>query len=418
MPNKRRILFVDDEANLLAGLRRMLRSMRCVWDMRFAQCGPDALDMLAESPFDIIVTDMRMPGMDGAELLHQVMARYPQIIRIVLSGQADRESILGALGPIHQYLSKPCDADNLKATLQRACSLHSLLSSAQLRHIASNTEALPSRPDLIEALQHELQSPDASVERVAQIVSKDMGMSAKILQLVNSAFLGTSAHISGPAQAVRLLGLDTLNLLAFSGDVFVKFNPAIAPSPVLEALWEHSDTVAGYAGAIAQAEDLPERAVDYARMAGLLHDVGKLALATHVSADYAALLSSANGSAAGSLVSLEQQTYQATHAHLGGYLLGIWGLPTPVVEAVFSHHALESSSDAPMTPALAVFAANVLTNAHCQTPEFSAETCAARHFVDDTAWVYRLSMWREACLSTCSGRDEMMVSAVIEKELR
>ncbi len=402
MPAKRRILFVDDEVNLLAGLRRMLRSMRRVWDMRFAQCGPDALEMLAEAPFDIIVTDMRMPGMNGAELLHQVMARYPQVIRIVLSGQADRESILGALGPIHQYLSKPCDADNLKATLQRACSLRSLLAGARLRQIASSTQSLPSRPALVDALQQELQSPDVSVRRVGQIISKDMGMSAKILQLVNSAFLGTSSHISGPAQAVRLLGLDTLKILAFSGDVFTRFNPVGGGAPALEALWGHSDTVAAWAGAIAQAEGLAEREVNYARMAGLLHDVGKLALATSLSA---ALPAPANGAADRSPVGLEQQTFQATHAHLGGYLLGIWGLPTPVVEAVFSHHTLKASPDAPMTPALAVFAANALANDHC------------RYFINEVAWVARLSVWRQACLSINSGCDETMYSAVVGKEI-
>src|SRR5262245_37814840 len=99
----KKILFVDDEPNVLQGLERMLRSMRHEWEMQFAMSGPAALERLAEQTFDVIVSDMRMPGMTGAQLLTEVSQRHPHIVRIILSGQADQEDILRSVGPTHQY---------------------------------------------------------------------------------------------------------------------------------------------------------------------------------------------------------------------------------------------------------------------------------------------------------------------------
>src|ERR1017187_6368046 len=108
------LLFVDDEVRVLQGLQRQLYGMRNEWNMNFKEGGAKALDFMASAPVDVIVTDMMMPGMDGAQLLTEVMKRHPDTIRIVLSGHADREAILRLVGPAHQYLSKPCDAEELR----------------------------------------------------------------------------------------------------------------------------------------------------------------------------------------------------------------------------------------------------------------------------------------------------------------
>ena len=118
-----RVLFVDDEPRVLGGLRRMLRPMRHEWQMEFAQGGPEALDALAEQSFDVIISDMRMPGMDGGELLTEVMRRYPETVRIMLSGQSNKETVLRSVGPTHQYLAKPCDPELLKRVIARAYAL-------------------------------------------------------------------------------------------------------------------------------------------------------------------------------------------------------------------------------------------------------------------------------------------------------
>lgn len=116
---KIKILFVDDEPMVLQGLQRVLRPLRNEWETAFANSGQEALEKLSQEPFDVIVTDMRMPGMDGGQLLTRVKERYPHMVRIILSGQADKTMVMKSVKPAHQYLAKPCDDATLRASLQR-----------------------------------------------------------------------------------------------------------------------------------------------------------------------------------------------------------------------------------------------------------------------------------------------------------
>ena len=198
--------------------------MREEWEMAFVTSGPEALQLMEQQPFDIIVTDMRMPVMTGAELLEQVKCRFPQCFRIILSGQADQQTILRAVDPTHQYLAKPCDTTELKKRLTRALAVRGLLKNKELQGVVSRLQALPSLPSLFLEVTKELDSSEPSLPRIAHLVSEDMAMTAKILQLVNSAFFGLRCRISSPMQAVQMLGLDTLRALVLTTHVFYKFH--------------------------------------------------------------------------------------------------------------------------------------------------------------------------------------------------
>ena len=139
------LLFVDDEPRVLQGLERQLHGMRHEWQMSFAESGHKALQFMAANPVEVIVSDMMMPGMDGAELLTEVMKRHPSVIRIVLSGHTDRESTLRLVGPAHQYLSKPCNADELRGAIERAFVMRDLLANEKLKHLTNRTRFNQSR---------------------------------------------------------------------------------------------------------------------------------------------------------------------------------------------------------------------------------------------------------------------------------
>ncbi len=113
----KRVLLVDDEPLALNALRRLLRADQHTWDMRFATSGESALEELANGPADVVVTDMRMPGMDGAQLLEKVRDRYPDVLRIILSGHTEGDAAQRALGICHRYLAKPCDPIALKSAI-------------------------------------------------------------------------------------------------------------------------------------------------------------------------------------------------------------------------------------------------------------------------------------------------------------
>ncbi len=123
----KKILFVDDETRVLEGLRRMLRGLRHEWDMEFVASGEEALIRLNACRFDVVVSDMRMPGMDGCELLEQIRQQSPTTVRIVLSGHSDRQAVMRTVGVAHQFLSKPCDSQVVTTTVMRACRIRDKL---------------------------------------------------------------------------------------------------------------------------------------------------------------------------------------------------------------------------------------------------------------------------------------------------
>jgi HD-like signal output (HDOD) protein len=356
---KSRILFVDDEPRVLQGLQRLLRPLRDNWDMCFKASGAEALDELSAQPYDVIVSDMRMPGINGAELLEQVKQRHPQTIRLILSGQSAEETVLASVGPAHQFLAKPCDPDALIATIRRACALRDVMREPQLQKLLSQVEVLPSPPTLYLEVVKEIKSANPSVRRVAEIVSGDVSMSAKILQLVNSAFFGIARHVSDPQHAVSLLGINTVASLVLSAKVFGQFETQRLNAAGLSGLAAHSLAVASWARAIARSQNAPTQQVDDTFTAALLHDVGKLVLATHAFEQYMTAVERARKTPM-PLWLAERETLGADHARVGGYLLGLWGIPDGIVEALAFHHEPEACLSQTFTPLTGVHVADAL----------------------------------------------------------
>jgi HD-like signal output (HDOD) protein/ActR/RegA family two-component response regulator len=328
------ILFVDDEPMVLAGIKRMLRSRRSLWDMAFAGGGAEALAILETRPFDVVVTDMRMPSMDGARLLELVKERYPGTIRIVLSGYFEDDAALRAVPVAHQYLAKPCDPQKLTEAIERSCGLAGLLPDAALRRVVGAIGKLPALPRTSAWLAEALQKPDPRLDEIARIVEQDVGITAKILQLVNSAFFGLREHVSSVHPAVAYLGFDTLKQLVLSVELFRTFKPCQTIAGFsLDDLQTHSHIAARIAGKLPVEEPARGAAV----IAALLHDVGKLVMATRLPGEFLLALNAARKQQLPLHVVEKEQT-GTTHAEIGAYLLGLWGLSGVVVDAVSRHH--------------------------------------------------------------------------------
>jgi HD-like signal output (HDOD) protein len=355
----RRILFVDDEPNILAGMRRLLHPYRDEITPVFAGSGPEALALLDKESFEVVVSDMRMPGMDGAALLTEVMQRWPNIVRIVLSGQSDKETILRSIGPSHQFLSKPCDSMLLLDTIRRSCALRDLLSDAHLQDLVGRMTTLPTLPSIYAEISAELDSGTASVARIAGLVTKDLGMTAKVLQLVNSSYFGLPQRISEPRQAVSLLGFDALKALFLYTQVFSQFEGRDLGGFTLESSSDHAVQVGTLARAIAMAENASPAMMDDSLMAGLLHDVGKLVLAVNLPDQFAEILREAKRAKVNGR-EVELKVLGLDHADVGAFLLGLWGLPDTVLEAIAFHHDPNSCLSPGFTALTAVHAADAL----------------------------------------------------------
>lgn len=359
MVTLKQILFVDDEPNILEGIHRMLHSMRNQWDMTFVESGKEALDMLARKHFDIVLSDMQMPGIDGAELLGIVRERYPHMIRIILSGHSDEEMIMRSVKSTHQFLVKPCDAHTLKATLERAFIIQDLLNNKKLRKIVSGIKKLPSLPRLYNLIMDETNSPDPTLKRVSDIIAQDMAMTARILQVVNSAFFGLSQEITGIQQATTYLGLETLRLLVISVHLFSNFKEDQAIYGFsIEDLWKHSLMVGSLAKDIATAQLADKNTIQDAMMAGILHDIGKLILLN--APTESRLVNDLVKEKGCSHLHAENEIMGTSHAEVGAYLLGIWGIPHKVVESVGFHHKPSKICGNNFTALTAVHIANAM----------------------------------------------------------
>ncbi len=355
-------LFVDDEINVLNGLKRSLRTMKDNWNMQFANSGEEAIAMLEDNHFDAIVSDIRMPGMDGVELLSRVQKNFPGVIRIALSGHAETELELECARVAHQFLAKPAEVEQIQTAINRSVTLRSILSDKTLQSALGSVVALPSIPGLYQRVLKEAADPEGSIMNVADIISEDLAMSTKILQLVNSAFFGLSSHVDTVKQATGLLGLEIIKSLVLSQKIFSAYEGLKSSGLNLERLMQHSTKTALLARSIAQFEELPARQCDQAVMAGMLHDVGVLVLANLYPERYAKVSANLDSIEAGPGMA-EIEEFGVSHAHVGGYLLGIWGLPDVIVESVCFHHSPGLVADNNFSVLGCVYIANNIINA-------------------------------------------------------
>lgn len=330
-----RLLFVDDEPQVLQGLRRMLRRHRDEWEMVFVGGGQEALDALAASPFDVLVTDMKMPGVGGVELLRAAAENYPSVARVVLSGQTDEEDLMLSSISAHQYLAKPCAVEALESVIERASAIRDFVTDEALLALVTSLTTLPSFPAISASIAQEVHGDDPSMQRVGDIVSRDIALAAKLLQLVNSSFFGLAREISDVREAVNLLGSNRVLALCTGMNLFSQVTHETG-GVSFDGLWQRSVTVASWAQAFAKTCGLDKEAVTAAYLGGLLSVTGNLILASNLPSRY---MRATINDAQLSTDTSELAEFGATFPQVGAYVLGLWGLPSAAVEAVGFHRA-------------------------------------------------------------------------------
>jgi len=328
-----KVLFVDDEPRVLEALERSLHIGGGGWETRFVNSGEAALAALDDTQFDVIVSDMRMPGMDGAALLAAVAARAPAMVRIVLSGQAEEASALRVVRVAHQFLAKPCDVKTLRQVVERTGALHRTLADPALRAMLGGVDRLPSALHVYQELDRLLAHDQVSTDAVTDVVRQDPAMASKLLQFANSSFFALSREIPDVRSAVIRLGTKTIKNLALALGVFDTVGKKIQPPLFsVEEMQRRSFAIAKMAAALADPA-----LSDAAYIAGLVCDLGELVLASNTPER---LASAWNDSTARNVTRTEAEraAFGVTHAEVGAYLLSLWGLPFRVIEAVALHH--------------------------------------------------------------------------------
>jgi HD-like signal output (HDOD) protein/CheY-like chemotaxis protein len=337
----RRILLVDDEPQVLDVLRARLAVRRQDWTVQAVASGREAMGLLRSERFDAVVTDMQMPEMNGVELLKRVRRIQPDVMRIVLSFQTNHDQKIDALPVAHQLLDKPVAVDVLDRVIARALTLRDRLGGESAKGQVGQLDRMPSVPRLYFELSAALNDPEIALSSIGAIIEKDIAMTARVLQVVNSAYFALARPVSTINSAVSYLGTEALRTLVLSAALVGAFEDDIESEDFsIEDLHTHSIKTGLLAKRL--VTDLAQASLAYA--AGVLHDVGMLVLATRMPETYAQVRDHADAHDV-TMTQAEVELVEITHADIGAFLLGMWGLPTPIVDAVARHHAVQSGNE-------------------------------------------------------------------------
>lgn len=331
------ILFVDSDEENIRNMKREFAPMENEWEMYFASTSDYAIKILAEEKVDTIVTDLNMPETDGPRLLSMAKEGYPKTVRIIMTEKdTEQDKLLRSAQVAHQFVTKPLGLDEFKQRMERTFRLRSHLENEKLQKMIGGIGALPSLPEVYLKLEEAFNNPDISIREIADLISSDMTMTAKILQLVNSPIFGMPVKVNDIVQAVNFLGINVLKNLTLYVKVFATYGIAIDKNFPMEELWQHSLKVGKAARAIAKHRGMDKRHREEAYVAGILHDVGKLIMLT-MPEYYPAVLKLIKENNM-SYFEAEYDLYKTTHAEAGAYLLSVWGLSDNITEAVAYHH--------------------------------------------------------------------------------
>ena len=352
------LVLIDDQAEL-AHAAPLFSDLPEGWKVHVSQSAEDALCHLDQVPFDIIFVDLKAGPLASTQFLHEVWARHPKTIRFLLGSNVEPDLMVTcALGP-HQFLQKPIDAESLRAAIERASLVDRLFREPKVQNLVSRLRTFPSRPTVYVEVMRELRSMDCSPKVVGELVSRDLAISTKLLQITNSVFYGFNQRVSNPADAVLLLGVETTASLVLGIEAFARLDNVKLLYFSTDQVWKHSQAVANSARAIADSITNDANVAHDAFTAGLLHDIGKLALAINFEDQYRQALNDAREKNVPAW-EIEKEMFGATHAEVGAYLLSLWGLPAAVIEAVATHHQPAREMPGTFSPAIAVHLANAL----------------------------------------------------------
>jgi HD-like signal output (HDOD) protein len=348
---------------------------------------------MEHTPIHVVVSDLVMPKMDGAQFLNEVMRRFPDTIRFILSGHIGPEDVAKCIRALHQYLRKPCDFSTLKTTLIRVCSLEVFLQNKPLQKLVTSMGIVPSLPSLYFRMVQELESPNSPMELIAAVVEQDPGMAAKLLQLTNSAAFGIQQKVLTPAEAIQFLGVNTVRSLALYFHAFACFEQAKVTEFAFGQHWSHCFNTGVTARMISQIETGDSLLGDEAFIAGLLHDIGQLMLISNLTDQYRSALVLAREKGI-FLWEAEQEIFGATHADVGAYLLGLWGLPVSILEAVALHHTPGRAGNQVFCPLTAIHVADVLDYEHSGGDFAGASAQLDKEYLAKLGLSDRMGNWR------------------------
>lgn len=389
--SEKRILLADADSDALEEFRRILSQQ---WTVATVTGGEAAIDEMKKLPCDVVVADLDLPEIDGAKLLNRIRKEYPKTILFILATDADKERVMKNVLGAHQFLTKPCDPATLKNAIERAMALDVWVASSKMRELVARVRTFPTVPSLYFEILSALRSPNATTEQIGAIISKDMAMTTKLMQVLNSAYFGLSRKITDPVEAVGILGFDAVKSMVMTLKLLSQYDKVKPVYFSIDRLWRHSTQVGRTAKQLTLLYTNDRAMGETSFTAGLMHDLGKIVLAANFDEQYRGVQSLAIKQQL-PLWEVEKEIFGANHGEIGAYLLGLWGMPLDLLEAAALHHNPAQNLTKGFTPLTAVHVANALEyEANPEKEGISAKVDEA--YLAELGVLDRLDSWRNA----------------------
>jgi HD-like signal output (HDOD) protein/CheY-like chemotaxis protein len=388
--DEKRILLADADPQALDDFCQALGQK---WSVTGVTTGSEALTQMKERPYDVLVADLNLPGLKDAQLLNRIRAKYPSTVRIIAAAEADRDRVVKRALGAHQFLPKPFDKATLKETIERALALDAWINNDRIRELAARVRTLPTIPSLYLDIIAALKSPSTTTKDVGAIIAQDMAMMTKLLQVVNSAYFGLEQRITDPAEAVGLLGFETIKSMVMAIKLLGFYDKLKPGYFSIEALWHHSTAVAQTAKEIVLQQNGDRSMAETAFAAGLMHDLGKVVLAANFDEQYLGVQSLARKQQI-PVPDIEREIFGATHGEIGAYMLGLWGMPIDFLEVAALHHAPSHSGNKDFRALTAVHVANVLEHEKAPDQDGHVTPQMDEGYLVEIGMLDRLAVWR------------------------
>ena len=390
MATKSILVAVTDEK----ALAEITQALGKEWGVTSVSSEADATAQFEKRAFDALLVDFNLGSPDASELLNQVLEKHPQTIRFLSVYEADLALVAAKVNGTHHILPKPIEAASLRSRIENA-----LKDSGSEPSATDSANAAPESPKIssvyAEVLKA-LESPNVTNKQVGKILARDAELTAEILKLTNSSYLGLPRNITSPAEAVGALGFETVKAVVMAQQFLAEHKEMVPCYLSLEQIWQHSVNVGQIARDLVLFETKDRALASQALVAGLLHDLGKVVLAKNFEDLYGRVTSLARKQPV-ALWEVEKEMFGASHGEIGGCLLGMWNLPLAIVDAAALHHEPPLGEHDRLSPLAAVHIANVIER-ELRPNEDGMMVAPVIHapFLNEIGLLHRLPVWRAA----------------------
>ncbi len=337
--NLGRVLFVDDDSSVLNVIRDTL--FQTEFEIITAQSAHEAIELIEQEHIDLIISDIRMPGMDGIQLLETVKKKWPSIIRVMLCAYNDESTALQSLtnGLVTTYFPKPWDTTELKDDIIRLLKIHKTFKNEKMMNLMNRLERLPSLPMLYQYFMNAFHR-EATFEEFADIIKQDVAVATKILHIANSAFYRRLGEPTASIEhAIMTMGLNAVKNIVLAVTLSTQKPLTNQQVQHFQDIINHSSIVNKYIQLFYKIKFLKPINSKF-NSVGITHDIGKIILLQYFPERFEKIKQHQVQNPYMTFYDCELDLGYAgnTHTEIGAFLLNLWNLPQISIEVALFHH--------------------------------------------------------------------------------